>query len=248
MRLDQALVARGLLPTRARARDVILRGEVKVAGQLARKPGKMVGAGDIIELSEGAGRYVSRSALKLAAALDEFSLAVAGQICLDIGASTGGFTQLLLERLAAKVYAVDVGRNQLHDSLRANPRVVSMEQTDARALCRDLIPEPITAIVADVSFISLTQVLGAALPLAADQAWLVALIKPQFEVGRDGLGKGGIVRDVAAREAAVIKVQDWLGAQAGWQIIGTLPSPISGGAGNLEFLVGAEFDSRMAEG
>ena len=159
-----------------------------------------------------------------------------------MGASTGGFTEVLLTRGAAKVYAVDVGHGQLHASLRDNPRVVSFEGCDARTLTRALIPEPVAAIVADVSFISLTKALLPALGLAAPGAWLVALIKPQFEVGRGGVGKGGIVREAVARQQAVDSVTAWISAQDGWRIAGVVPSPIKGGSGNEEYLLGARCD------
>ena len=159
-------------------------------------------------------------------------------MALDIGASTGGFTEVLLAEGAAKVYAVDVGRGQLHERLRADPRVVSLEATDARNLDAALIPEPVGTIVADVSFISLTQALPAALKRAAPGAWLVALVKPQFEAGREAVGKGGIVRKAEDRERAVVRVRDFLEGE-GWIVLGVIPSPIEGGSGNVEFLIGA---------
>ena len=168
-------------------------------------------------VAAGAGDHVSRGALKLMAALEHFRFSALGVVALDVGASTGGFTQVLLERGAARVYAVDVGHGQLHARLAEDPRVVSLERCDARSLDRTRIPEPVGAIVADVSFISLTKALPAALALAAEPAWLVALIKPQFEAGRAAVGRGGIVRDAAARARAVALVQDWVAAQAGWQ-------------------------------
>jgi 23S rRNA (cytidine1920-2'-O)/16S rRNA (cytidine1409-2'-O)-methyltransferase len=196
----------------------------------------------VLALGSGALRNVSRGAAKLAAALRAFEFDAEGCTALDVGASTGGFTEVLLERGAKKVYAVDVGHGQLHASLRHNARVVSLEGCDARDLTRAAVFEPITAIVADVSFISLTKALGPALALAAPGAWLVALIKPQFEVGPKLVGKGGIVRDEAARLRAVEEVTAWLAAQDGWRLAGTIPSPIRGGSGNEEFLMGALYD------
>jgi 23S rRNA (cytidine1920-2'-O)/16S rRNA (cytidine1409-2'-O)-methyltransferase len=182
--------------------------------------------------------YVSRGGLKLAAALDAFGFSPEGRVALDLGASTGGFTDVLLTRGAAKVYAVDVGHAQLDQRLRADPRVVVLEATDARSLDPSLVAERVSAIVADVSFISLTLVLPAALKLAEPDAWLVALVKPQFEAGRDAVGKGGIVRDAARRKKAVAKVRDFI-EKAGWTVAGEIASPIRGGSGNEEFLIGA---------
>lgn len=238
-RLDLALVARGLVATRAKARDLIARGEVRVDGEVASKPAMGVREGQAIAVDARAAAQVSRGAVKLAAALDHFKLDARERTALDVGASTGGFTQTLLERGAACVYAVDVGKGQLHSSLLSDPRVVALEECDARQLDRMIVPEPIGAIVADVSFISLTKALPAALGLAAAGCWLVALVKPQFEVGRDGIGKGGIVRDEGLRERALADVRDWLAAQVGWTVIGTMPSPIEGGSGNVEFLIAA---------
>ena len=183
--------------------------------------------------------YVSRGGHKLAAALDAYAFDPKGSIALDIGASTGGFTDVLLRRGAARVYAIDVGTGQLAESLRADPRVVSHENFDARQLGPEIVAEPVMAIVADVSFISLTLALPTALDLAAPGAWLVALIKPQFEVGPDHIGKGGIVRDPAARAAALEKVRDWLAGQEGWTVVDVIEAPIQGASGNQEYLLGA---------
>jgi 23S rRNA (cytidine1920-2'-O)/16S rRNA (cytidine1409-2'-O)-methyltransferase len=236
-RLDLALVARGLVATRAKARDLIARGEVRVDGEVAQKPAMSVREEQTIAVDAQAAAQVSRGAVKLAAALDQFSLDPAGRVALDVGASTGGFTQVLLERGATRVYAVDVGKGQLHASLASDPRVVALEECDARTLDHTLVPEAISAIVVDVSFISLRKVLPSALALAAPGCWIVALVKPQFEVGREGVGKGGIVRDLVLREKALTDVRDWLAAQAGWSVIGDMPSPIEGGSGNVEFLL-----------
>jgi len=237
-RLDRLLVDKGLAATRSQAADMVRRGCVRVGGVPAVKPGVLVADESSVAVSPGAAPYVSRGGLKLEAALDAFGFDAAGKVALDIGASTGGFTDLLLAGGAAKVYAVDVGRLQLHDRLRADPRVVVLEGTDARRLDRAVIREEVTAIVADVSFISLTLALPASLRLAAPEAWLVALIKPQFEAGRGAVGKGGIVRDRTEREKAVEKVRSFI-EEAGWTVVGEIASPILGGSGNEEFLIGA---------
>ena len=238
-RLDQLLVDSGIAPSRSRAADLIRRGQVSVAGRPERKPGALVAAGATIAVNPEACSYVSRGGLKLAAALDAFGFDAKGRVALDLGASTGGFTDVLIARGAAKVYAVDVGKGQLHAKLRANPRVIALEGTDARALDRTLIGEAVSAIVADVSFIGLALVLPAALRLAAPGAWLVALIKPQFEAGREAVGKGGIVRREADRLKAVAKIRKFVGEQPGWAVVGFIASPITGGSGNEEFLIGA---------
>jgi 23S rRNA (cytidine1920-2'-O)/16S rRNA (cytidine1409-2'-O)-methyltransferase len=241
-RLDVALVERGLAPSRSRARDLIKYGRVRVDHEVCTKPAAAIGGAAELTLEPGTAVSVSRGATKLAAALDAFSLDPAGRIALDIGASTGGFTEVLLARGAAKVYAVDVGHGQLHERIKSDPRVVALEGLDARSLSRAAIPDPVTAIVADVSFISLTKALGPALALAAPGAWLAALIKPQFEAGREHVGKGGIVRDAAARQAAVDRVTAWVAGEACWSVAGVVPSPILGGSGNEEFLLGAHKD------
>ncbi len=228
-----------MAPTRSRAADLVRRGLVSVAGVTALKPGAQVAPGAELRLSPGASRYVSRGGEKLEAALDAFGFDPNCTIALDIGASTGGFTEVLIARGAAKVYAVDVGRDQLHATLRANPRVTAMEGTDARALDRQVIRDEVTAIVADVSFIGLHLALPAALSLAAPGAWLVALVKPQFEAGRAAVGKRGIVRDRTEREKAVAKVRAFIEGEAGWTVVGEIASPIRGGSGNEEFLIGA---------
>jgi 23S rRNA (cytidine1920-2'-O)/16S rRNA (cytidine1409-2'-O)-methyltransferase len=241
MRLDQMLVEHGLVPSRARAQDLIRRGFVRVAGNICDKPAFDVKGAADIEISPSAPCYVSRGAEKLAAALDSFAFDPAGLAALDVGASTGGFTEVLLERGAARVYAVDVGSAQLHPSLRNDPRIVALENCDARTVSRESIPEPVGAIVVDVSFISATKVLPAVLPLAADRAWLIVLVKPQFEVGKERVGGGGIVRDESARRDAVDSVKASI-VGAGWKITGEMTSPILGGSGNVEFRVGARRD------
>lgn len=226
------------MATRSRALDLIRRGLVSVDGVAAAKPAVGVGVHQMITVAAGAVQYVSRGAEKLIAALDAFGFDPAGCLALDVGASTGGFTDVLLARGAVRVYAVDVGRDQLHERLRADERVVSLEATDARNLSCAIIPEPVTALVADVSFIALAKALPAALALAAPGCWLVTLVKPQFEAGRASIGKGGIVRDPAVHGRVVDDVRAWL-TTSGWRVVGCIPSPIAGGDGNREFLVGA---------
>jgi 23S rRNA (cytidine1920-2'-O)/16S rRNA (cytidine1409-2'-O)-methyltransferase len=241
LRLDKALLARGLAPTRSRARDLILRGAVRVDGAISTKAGTLVADRAEIALTETSD-YVSRGALKLIAALDAFGFSPEGRVALDAGASTGGFTEVLLERGATHVFAVDVGRGQLHPRIAADSRVTSLEGLDARALTEREICRPVSAIVADVSFISLEKVLPSVLPFAEPGTWLAALVKPQFEAGREAIGKGGIVRDAAVRDAQAVKMSDWMAAQPGWRAVGVIPSPIEGGSGNQEFLLGAVFD------
>lgn len=240
-RLDQLLTARGLAPTRSRARDLIKRGAVLVGGKAELRAGLMLPPDAEVAITEEWSGYVSRGSLKLAAALDAFGFDPQGRVALDVGASTGGFTQMLLRRGAARVYAVDVGREQLHPEIAADPRVVKLEATDARNLDASLIAEPPAAIVADVSFISLAKAMPAALGLAAPGCWLVALVKPQFEVGREGVDKRGIVKSEALRQKAVEDVAAFLGA-LGWRVAGSIRSPIEGQSGNVEYLIGAVHD------
>lgn len=244
-RLDEALVALGLVETRARARGIVLRGHVTVDGKPATKPAQMVPERARVEVADAAGLYVSFGADKLVTALDAFGTAFdpAGRVALDVGASTGGFTDVLLRRGAARVYAADVGHGQLHPRLAADPRVIALEGTDARHLDAALVPEPITAVTADVSFISLTKALGAALALTVPGAWLIALIKPQFEAGPDAVGSGGIVREAADRARSVAIVRDWLSAQPGWIVEGLVTWPGLQGRTNEEYLIGARRDA-----
>lgn len=235
IRLDQAIEARGLLPSRARARDAVLRGTVRVNGQPATKPNQPVGPADEITLDDPAARYVSRAALKLIAGLDACGIDPAGRVCLDLGASTGGFTQVLLERGARLVHAVDVGHGQLHPAIAADPRVVAHEGVNGRDLDRETVPEPIELMVCDVSFVSVLKVIDPALALCGAGVEAVILIKPQFEVGRDKVGKGGIVTDAAAIDRAVADVVAHM-ATAGWRHLATVPSPIAGGDGNAELV------------
>ncbi|WP_287106452.1 TlyA family RNA methyltransferase [Brevundimonas sp.] len=237
MRIDQLLVARGLFDTRSRARTAIEAGRVKADGRVVAKPSEQIAEEAEIE-AEPAHRWVGRGALKLDHALTVWPVAVEGRVVLDVGASTGGFTEVCLDRGAAKVFAVDVGFGQMHDRVAADPRVVNLERTDARDLTRDLIPEAPSVIVCDASFISLSKVLPAALDLAAPGADLVTLVKPQFEADGPGAGKKGVVKDPAAHAAAVERVRDWLEA-LGWAVQATTESPITGGDGNVEFLLWA---------
>nr|WP_245290869.1 TlyA family RNA methyltransferase [Methyloligella halotolerans] len=241
-RIDQLLVTEGFAETRSRAADAIKRGCVTVDGRAVSKPGQLVSDHADIVLSDDALPFVSRGGLKLAAALDAFGFDPAGRTGLDIGAATGGFTDVLLSRGADHVYAVDVGRSQLHRSLREDPRVTVMEETDARTLEADRFASPIGAVVCDVSFISATLVLPRPLGLAAPGAWAVCLVKPQFESRPDAIGKGGIVKADVDRRLAVARVRDFLEFEAGWKIVGKIESPIAGGSGNQEFLLGAVSD------
>ncbi len=239
-RLDVALTQLGLVATRSRARDLITRGLVQIDGQPQLKAGALVAGGAAVTITGDAAADVSRGATKLRAALEHFQVPVAGRVALDLGASTGGFTEALLQAGARHVYAVDVGHAQLHRRLRDNSAVTVLEGQDVRTLDRTLIPEPPGLIVADLSFISLTKALAAPLALAAADAWLVALIKPQFELGRAAIGKGGVVRASVRAEDAVDAVTVWLAAQpGGWRRLGSMASPITGGSGNREFLLAA---------
>jgi 23S rRNA (cytidine1920-2'-O)/16S rRNA (cytidine1409-2'-O)-methyltransferase len=237
MRLDQALVAAGLAESRARAQALIAAGVVLVDGQAASKPAARVAAGARLALTGDPLPYVSRGALKLRHALEAFGLDPAGAVALDLGASTGGFSQVLLEAGAAEVWAVDVGHGQLAPALREDPRLHAIEGLNARDLTAAHVPAP-DWIVADLSFISLLKVLPPALVLARPGATLVALVKPQFEVGPERVGKGGIVRDPAARAEACAAAREFLEG-AGWRVLGEVASPVAGGDGNLETFVAA---------
>lgn len=239
-RLDEVLVERGLAMSRSRARDAILRGLVTVDGVVAAKAGAGVGAHSRIEVGAGAGTdFVSRGALKLLAALESFGFDATARVAVDAGASTGGFSEVLVQSGAHKVYAVDVGHGQLHERLRACPRIVSREGQDIRMLGVKDFAEPVTALTVDLSFISLAKVLPGLMALGAPGCWMVALIKPQFEVGREGIGKGGLVKDEALRHDAVTALYNLVAAQAGWRVTGLIASPIEGGSGNVEYLMGA---------
>jgi 23S rRNA (cytidine1920-2'-O)/16S rRNA (cytidine1409-2'-O)-methyltransferase len=243
LRLDDLLVRRGLFATRSRARDAVGRGAVSVAGAVITKAGHAVADDVAIEVSDPASAYVSRSALKLAAALDHFGIDPAGKTALDVGASTGGFTQVLLMRGAAHVFAIDVGHGQLHETIRTDPRVTSIEGLNARDLdgrhLERLRPD---IVVADVSFISLRLAMPPALELARPGSMCVLLVKPQFEVGRDHIGKGGLLRDAADGKRAADDLREWLDAQRGWRATGLIDSPIKGGDGNAEFLLAGRKD------
>lgn len=236
-RLDIELVQRGLFSSRAQAQAAIEAGKVIVDGAVASKPGIAVGPDVVIE-AQPAHPWVSRGGVKLAHALDAFAVFPQGRACLDVGASTGGFVDVLLSRGARRVVAVDVGRDQLHPKLRADSRVISLEGTDARELTAELLGESPMLVVCDASFIGLAKVLGKALSLAGPGADLVALFKPQFEVGPAHVGKGGLVSDATATDAAANTVEDWLRSQ-GWVLIAWTPSPIAGGDGNQERLLHA---------
>jgi 23S rRNA (cytidine1920-2'-O)/16S rRNA (cytidine1409-2'-O)-methyltransferase len=237
MRADQLLVLRGLFESRAKAQAAIEAGKVAADGKLVGKPSQLIAEDATLDATP-AHPYVSRGALKLEAALDHFNVNPQDKICLDVGASTGGFTELLLSRGATKVYAVDTGTDQLHPRIKNDPRVVSLEQTDIRKLDEAAIPDDVRLIVIDVSFISLELVLPQALAFAAPHAELIALIKPQFEAGREHVKKG-IVRDAGVHDAVCQRVELLVGRQ-GWRLRGTIPSPIQGGDGNTEFLLYAE--------
>lgn len=244
IRLDQALVERGHYATRSRARDAVLRGAVTLNGAVCAKPGHMVSADDGVAVADAASGYVSRAALKLKAGLAASGLSPKGNTCLDIGASTGGFTQVLLEAGAGRVFAVDVGHGQIDPALAGDPRVTNLEGLNARDLDNShLRGAAIGFVVSDVSFISLTLAMPPALALAAPGSGCVLLVKPQFEVGREHVGKGGIVRDAAVQQAAAERLREWLGAQPGWRATHLLPSPIEGGEGNREFLLAGVKDT-----
>ncbi|KRB91541.1 TlyA family RNA methyltransferase [Sphingomonas sp. Root720] len=238
MRADQLLVDRGLVESRSRAQALILAGLVFSGERKIEKAGQPIKADAAIEVRGRDHPWVSRGGIKLAHGLEHFGWSAKGAVAIDVGSSTGGFTDVLLSHGAVKVYAVDSGTNQLAWKLRADPRVVVHEQTNARFLTGEHIPEAVDVIVCDASFISLAKVLAAALGFAKPGAWLIALIKPQFEAGRDEVGKGGVVRDPAVHERVCADVASWIEAQ-GWRLAGVTPSPITGPEGNVEFLIGA---------
>jgi 23S rRNA (cytidine1920-2'-O)/16S rRNA (cytidine1409-2'-O)-methyltransferase len=241
-RADQLLVERGLAESRAKAQALILAGVVTVDGKRVDKPGMALSADAALAVAGPDHPWASRGGLKLAHAIDHFGICVAGAVALDIGASTGGFTDVLLTHGAARVHAVDVGRGQLAWKLRQDPRVVVHEGVNARYLTREQIPDTIGLVVCDASFIGLATLLPAPLALAAGRARLVALIKPQFEAGPKQVGKGGVVRDPAVHAAVCKRIVDWIAAQPGWRVVGTAESPVRGPAGNKEFLLYARKD------
>ena len=237
-RLDELLVQRGLYSSRSRARDAIARGTVRIDGVLATKPAQNTPADSHIEVVDEGQKYVSRSALKLKHGLNIFAIDPKNLNCLDIGASTGGFTQVLLERGARHVTAIDVGHGQLDKSLQSNPNVISIEGLNSRDLTADHLKHRIEIIVCDVSFISLKLALPAALSIVESGSHLIALIKPQFEAGRDAVGRGGIVSDTHEHERVCKEISEFLTAE-NWQVTGITPSSIEGGDGNKEFLIAA---------
>jgi 23S rRNA (cytidine1920-2'-O)/16S rRNA (cytidine1409-2'-O)-methyltransferase len=239
VRADQLLVSRGLAESRSRAQALIMAGLVFSGERKLSKAGEMLAPGAPLDVRKKDHPWVSRGGIKLDHGLTHFNFDVSGAVALDVGSSTGGFTDVLLARGAARVYAVDVGTNQLAWKLRQDPRVVVHEQTNARSLDRSIIPESVDIVVCDASFISLSKVLAAALRLARPGARLVALVKPQFEAGRDQVGKGGVVRDPEVHERVCAEAKTWVETQ-GWTVVGIVPSPITGPEGNVEFLLGAQ--------
>jgi 23S rRNA (cytidine1920-2'-O)/16S rRNA (cytidine1409-2'-O)-methyltransferase len=239
VRADQLVVARGLAESRTRAQALIMAGAVFSGERKIAKAGDMLAEDAALEVRGKDHPWVSRGGIKLDHGLTHFRFDVAGAVALDVGSSTGGFTDVLLSRGAAKVYAVDVGTNQLAWKLRQDPRVVVHEQTNARNLDRTIVPEPVDIIVCDASFIGLAKVLASALDLARPGGKLVALVKPQFEAGRAEVGKGGVVRDPAVHQRVCDEAAAWVAAQ-GWTVLGVTESPITGPEGNVEFLLGAE--------
>ena len=239
VRADQLLVTRGLAESRTRAQALIMAGAVFSGEKKLAKPGDMVSEDIALEVRGKDHPWVSRGGIKLDHGLTHFGFDVTGSVALDVGSSTGGFTDVLLSRGAAKVYAIDVGTNQLAWKLRKDPRVVVHEQTNARFLTAGQVPEPVDIIVCDASFISLVKVLEAPLKLAKAGSELVALVKPQFEAGRGEVGKGGVVRDPLVHGRVCAEVSEWVEAQ-GWTVLGVTKSPITGPEGNVEFLLGAK--------
>ena len=238
VRADQLLVARGLAESRTKAQALIMAGAVFSSERKLAKAGDMLAEDAPLEVRGKDHPWVSRGGIKLAHGLDHFGFDVTGAVALDVGSSTGGFTDVLLSRGAAKVYAVDVGTNQLAWKLRQDPRVIVHEQTNARHLDRSIVPEPVDIITCDASFISLFKVLESPLKFARSDAKLVALVKPQFEAGRAEVGKGGVVRDPEVHERVRAAAANWVASQ-GWRVLGVTESPITGPEGNIEFLLAA---------
>ncbi len=238
-RADRLLVSRDLAEDGTRAQALILAGRVFSGETRVDKAGQLLAPDSPLEVRGRGHPWAGRGGLKLAHGLDRFAIDPEGLVCLDIGASTGGFTDVLLTRGAARVYAVDVGHGQLAWKLRNDRRVMVLERTNARTLSRAQVPEPVDLVTCDASFIGLETVLPAPLALTAPGARLVALIKPQFEVGKGQVGTGGVVRDPALHAAVCARIVAWLGAQAGWRVLGLTESPILGPEGNKEFLIAA---------
>ena len=241
LRADLLLVAQGLAESRTRAQALILAGNVFAGDRRVLKAGDLIAEETLLSVKGRDHPWVSRGGVKLAHGLEHFGFDVTGAVGLDVGSSTGGFTDVLLTRGAARVYAIDVGTNQLAWKLRSDERVIVQEQTNARALTSEIVPEPIDIIVCDASFIALSKVLDAALDLARPSAALVALVKPQFEAGRGEVGKGGVVRDPEIHQRVCDAAAAWV-ASKGWTVIGIETSPITGPEGNVEFLLGATRD------
>lgn len=241
IRLDQLIVDRNLAESKTRAQALVMAGHVFIGDIKAQKPGQQVAEDAPVQVKGSDHPWVSRGGIKLAHALDEFAINVSGKVAMDVGSSTGGFTDVLLTNGAARVYAVDSGTNQLAWKLRQDERVIVHEQTSARILTQDHIPEPVDIIVCDASFISLAKVLETPLTFACTGAQLVALIKPQFEAGRDEVGKGGVVRDEAVHSRVCAEVKMWL-VEKNWTVHGLTTSPITGPQGNIEFLIWAQKD------
>ncbi len=240
IRLDQLLVDRGLVESKSRAQALIMAGLVYTGEKRLDKPGQPVPEDLQVDLRGQDHPWVSRGGLKLAKAIESFPINPAGKVAIDVGASTGGFTDVLIQNGAAKVYAVDVGQGQLAWKLRQDPRVVVLEKTNARHLTAEQIPELVDLVVCDASFIGLETVLPAALSLTKPQAWLAALIKPQFEVGKGRVGKGGVVREPELHKEVCDRIEAWVGGLPGWTVRGIVESPIKGPEGNIEFLIAAE--------
>ena len=238
VRADLALVAQGLAESRTRAQALILAGNVFLGDRRVAKAGDLIAGEAVLTVKGRDHPWVSRGGVKLAHGLEHFGFDVAGKVALDVGSSTGGFTDVLLTEGAARVYAIDVGTNQLAWKLRNDERVIVHEQTNARALTRDIVPEAVDSVVCDASFIALSKVLDAALDLARPGALLVALVKPQFEAGREEIGKGGVVRDPAVHSRVCDAAAQWVQSK-GWTVQGIETSPITGPEGNVEFLLGA---------
>ncbi|OQP83908.1 TlyA family rRNA (cytidine-2'-O)-methyltransferase [Rhizobium rhizosphaerae] len=247
-RLDQLLLSRGLVASRARARDAVERGTVRVDGRVITKPSANVAGNATIEIDDPAQAYVSRAALKLKAGLAHFGLSPEGLCCLDIGASTGGFTEVLLEGGATHVVAVDVGHGQIHPRIENDRRVTSHEGLNARVLDEEhLEGHPIEAIVSDVSFISLKLALPPALDMAEPGAFCVLLVKPQFEAGREAISKAGLLKEPETAPDVAAELERWLVEEMGWESLGLIPSPIAGGDGNVEFLLGGRKPAEETE-
>jgi len=243
VRVDQALVDRGLAESRSKAQALILAGLVYANTRRIDKAGDQVPEDQALHVKGQDHPWVSRGGLKLVKGLDQFGIDPTGMVAMDVGASTGGFTDVLLTRGAAKVYAVDVGHGQLAWKLREDARVVVMEKTNARHLTAEQIPDPLDIVVCDASFIGLETVLPAAMALTRPGSFLVALIKPQFEVGKGRVGKGGVVREPELHQEVCDRISAWLAVQPGWTVLGIAESPITGPEGNKEFLIGGRRDS-----